>query len=143
MFGFIFLMSRLFILIFIGFVFFSTAPLFSQQYTESDIVEFISPSNNSNRLIDNDDRNYVYSGEISFEIPVSALKTLTVRFFPGYFKDAKLYLSTTPIDSGNLSSLVPYSFQESSTIDLTFNLNDIQTKYVLIKTLDNASVIFS
>ena len=76
-----------------------------------------------------------YTGEIAFEIPVSDLKTLTVRFLNSLYlmDDAELYLSTTPIDPNNLSSLVSYSYQASTNSDLTFELNDIETKYILIK----------
>lgn len=138
-------MTRFFILIFTFFIYSSITISYSQQYIEDDIVEFTSPSNNTARLTDNNVQSYLYSSEVAFEIPISALKTLTVRFFPGYAKDAELYLSTTPIDSSDLSSLVSYSSQESSSSHLTFNLNDIQTKYILIKTLDldNSSTYFS
>ena len=136
-------MTRFFILIFTIFIYSSISISYSQQYIEDDIVEFTSPSNNTDRLTDNNVQSYLYSSEVAFEIPISALKTLTVRFYTGYAKDAELYLSTTPIDSSDLSSLVSYSSQESSYSHLTFNLNDIQTKYILIKTLDNSHTFFS
>ncbi len=94
--------------------------VYSQSYTEDDIIEFTS--NNSNNLTDNDNGTYNYTGEIAFEIPVSDLKTLTVRFLNSLYlmDDAELYLSTTPIDPNNLSSLVSYSYQVITNSDLTF-----------------------
>ena len=113
--------------------------VYSQSYTEDDIIEFSSPSSNADLLTDSDVYSYAFSSILAFEIPISDLKTLTVRFFPGNAKDAELYLSTTPIDPNNLSSLASYSYQASTNSDLTFELNDIETKYILIKSLDGGA----